>query len=141
MTFDYLILYSRLRLFYPSKLLSRGVLVTTMAQSVLIEFPLIIFSIIITLYPNHPVREVLKVWLPMEALAWAMVDAGLSAVYVWLVKRLWMQESGDKKVRRVLWRLIIMCGISLSANMVNVTATFAMTNTRKIEAISVSQCV
>jgi hypothetical protein len=74
----------------------------------------------------------------MEALVWGLVDAFLSVVYILQVKKLWFQEPVHPKIRKVLWRLIVMCAICFGANVVNTTIAFAMTQRDMILAISVS---
>jgi hypothetical protein len=135
---EYAVLYSRLHLFHPSKRLSRGVLAIITAETVLVEIPLVIMTITTTLSSNRELERVMKVWVPMEALVWGIVDALLAVVYILQVKKLWLEGSSNRKMRRVLCRLIFMCGICFCANVINTTVAFALMKKDLVLAISVS---
>jgi hypothetical protein len=135
---EYLILYSRLHLFHPSERLSRTFLVVIIAEPLFIEFPYVVMNIITSIYPQSQLVRVLNVWVPLEALVWGLVDAFLALVYILQVKKLWIQESADPKIRKVLWRLIFMCAICFGANVINTTVAFAMEQRDLVLSISVS---
>jgi hypothetical protein len=108
-------------------------------EPLFIEIPYTVLGIITTIYPQSRLVPIFNIWVPMEALVWGLVDLFLAIVYIRQVKKLWIEETTNPKMRKVLLRLIFMCAICFGANIVNTTISFAMTQRNLVLAISVSR--
>jgi hypothetical protein len=103
---DFLVLYSRLHLLGASKRHLRLILGTIIAEWCLVEMPLVLLNIYSGLNPDKTlVAQVLAKWWDVEAVLYVLVDCSLSAMYFFLIKRMWGEE---RAWRRVHWNVIAM---------------------------------
>jgi hypothetical protein len=104
--FEFLVLYSRLHILGASRRHLRLILTIIFSEWCFIEVPLMILVVYTTLHPEDVLTaNIYRDWYKIEAVLYMLVDCSLTAMYFFLIKRMW---GGDPAWRRVHWNIIAM---------------------------------
>jgi hypothetical protein len=126
--FEFLILYSRLHLVQTGEKIMRSVLYAIVVEWVVIEVPLAVLIIGVTLAPTSSFSNAYLQWSKAEWMIYLGMDCVLSGVYVYQIRKTWGSDT-DRKLRSVLRQVAAMTVFILLVDAIYIVLWFKLPST------------
>jgi hypothetical protein len=105
--FEFLILYSRLHLVQTGEKTMRSILYIIAVEWIVVEVPLAVLTIGVTLAPTSSFGPLYLSWSKAEWMIYLALDCILSGVYVYHIRKIWGSDK-DPKLRAALRQVAVM---------------------------------
>jgi hypothetical protein len=106
-TFEFLVLYSRLHLLQTNHKRMRFALWAIIGEVALVEVPMAILYIGTLVDPASLFVPIYNYWWRVESIIYTLLDLGLSTLYIVQIRSLWNKDS-DKELGGVLKHIVYM---------------------------------